>query len=64
MKREEKNFLFEQICKKLKKGKFVPQIADELVEDETVIQAIENVAEKYIPDYDIEKIVKDVLATV
>ena len=63
-KESREGLLIELICKKLKKGKSVPQIADELEEDEAAIQAIVNAAEKYAPDYDVEKIVKDVLATV
>ncbi len=54
--------LVEQVCKKLKKGMPVSQIASEVEEDEPRIQAIVNIAEKYAPDYDVEKIVKDVLA--
>ncbi len=54
--------LIEKVCKKLKKGMAVDRIAAELEEDEPRIQAIVNIAQKYAPDYDIEKIVKDVLA--
>ncbi len=54
--------LIEQVCKKLKKGMAVDRIAVELEEDELRIQAIVNAAQKYAPDYDVEKIVKDVLA--
>ncbi len=56
--------IIELICKKLRKGKSVYQIAEELEEDEFTIQAIVNIAEKYAPEYDVEKIVKDVLAPV
>ncbi len=56
--------LINMICRKLKKGKTVSQIAEELEEDEATIQSIVNTAEKYAPEYDIEKIVKDVLAPV
>ena len=52
--------LVELVCKKLKKGMPIDRIAAELEEDEERIRAIVNVAEKYAPDYDIEKIVEDV----
>ena len=49
------------ICKKLKKGMSVAQIADAVEEDEARVQEIVDVAQKYAPDYDIEKIVKELL---
>ena len=58
--REER--LVEQICKKLNKGMSVSQIAAEVEEDEPRVQAIVSIAEKYAPDYDVEKIVKDMFA--
>lgn len=54
--------LIEKVCKKLKKGMAVDRIAAELEEDEPRIQAIVNVAQKYAPDYDTAKILKDVLS--
>lgn len=44
--------LIQQVCKKLKKGKNVREIADDLEEDEDRIQTIISVAEQYSPDYD------------
>ena len=52
--------LIGQVCRKLKKGMPIDRIAAELEEDEDRIRAIVNVAEKYAPDYDIEKIVENV----
>ena len=46
------------ICKKLKKGMSVAQIADAVEEDEARVQLIVDLAQKYAPDYDIDKIVK------
>ncbi len=49
------------ICKKLKKGMSVAQIADAVEEDEARVQAIVDVAQKYAPDYDVDKIVQELL---
>ncbi len=49
------------ICKKLKKGMSVAQIADAVEEDEARVQTITDVAQKYAPDYDVEKIVQELL---
>lgn len=54
--------LIEQVCRKLKKGKNVEEIAEDLDEDETKIKVICDAASKYYPDYDIEKILTDVMA--
>ena len=54
--------LIEQVCKKLKKGKDIPTIADELEEDVAHISVICSAAEKYAPDYDAEKIFADINA--
>ena len=48
--------LIEIVCKKLKKNKSVEQIADELEEKITDIEKIYAVAEKFAPDYDVNKI--------
>lgn len=51
--------LVEQVCKKLKKGYNVKQIADMLEEEEVTIQQICEVAEKYAPEYDVKTILKE-----
>ena len=48
--------LIEIVCKKLKKNKTVEQIADELEEKIGDVQRIYDVAEKFAPDYDVNKI--------
>lgn len=50
-----------QICKKLKKGMSVTQIAEAVEEDEARVQEIVDVSQKYAPDYDVEKIVQELL---
>lgn len=50
--------LIELVCKKLRKGKPVEVIADELEETVEKIQAICDVAAKYAPDYDEEEVCK------
>ena len=52
--------LIRQICRKLRKGKDVEQIADELEEDEIRIKIICDAAEKYGPDYDENKVIESV----
>ncbi len=47
-----------QICKKLKKGKDVHQIADDLEEDEIRIQVICDVAAAFAPEYDSKKVIE------
>ena len=56
--------LVSQICKKLKKGMSVAQIADAVEEDEARVQLIVDLAQKYAPDYDVDKIVQELLQTV
>lgn len=58
------DLLVSQVCKKLRKGKSIPQIADELEEDEIRIQVICQTAEKFAPDYDEEKVLEAVQAVV
>ena len=56
--------LIRQICRKLRKGKEVAQIAEDLEEDEARVQAICNEAARFAPDYDEEQVVKAVLEQV
>ena len=52
--------LISQICRKLAKNKPVETIADELEEDDVEsIRHICEVAAKYAPEYDVEKIYKE-----
>ncbi|WP_049962312.1 hypothetical protein [Oribacterium sp. FC2011] len=53
--------LISMICRKLRKGKSVIQIADELEEDEIRVQSICDTAAEFAPDYDEEKVIKAVL---
>ena len=55
----EKKKLLEQVCKKIKKGLTVAEIADMLEEPEEKIQEICEIAEKYAPEYNIESILKE-----
>lgn len=47
-----------QVCKKLIKGKSVGEIADELEEEVDYINKICDIAAKFAPDYDVNKIYK------
>ena len=47
------------VCKKLRKGKTVNVIANELEEDEATIKEICDIAKKYAPDYDADSICKE-----
>ena len=49
------------ICKKLRRGKSVEEIADEMEENLESIKTVCIIASKYAPDYDIEEILKEVL---
>ena len=49
--------LIRQICCKLRKGKSIPQIADELEEDEIRIKTICDAARAFAPDYDENKVI-------
>lgn len=51
--------LISQICKKLVKGKDFEQIADDLEEDVDTIKPLYDVAVKFSPDYDVEKIFEE-----
>ncbi|MBD5457373.1 MAG: hypothetical protein HDR27_02240 [Lachnospiraceae bacterium] len=48
--------LIRMVCKKLVKGKTVPQIANELETEKNTIEKICKAAEDYAPEYDVEKI--------
>ena len=54
------DLLVSLICRKLRKGKTVEQIADELEEDEVRIQVICDAAEAFAPDYDEERVIQAV----
>lgn len=60
--RGEKHKLIEMVCKKLKKGYTVSQIADMLEEEECLIEQICEVAQKYEPDYDVDSIMMEIVA--
>ena len=47
------------ICKKLIKGKTVPEIAEAIEEPEEKVSEICKIASKYLPDYDINKIMSE-----
>ncbi len=51
--------LIKQICKKLKAGKSVENIANEVEESVDTVTPIITVAEKYAPDYDADAIYKE-----
>ncbi|MBQ9866926.1 MAG: hypothetical protein IJM34_07890 [Lachnospiraceae bacterium] len=56
----EDHHLVELICKKLRRGKDVEQIADEVEEDLTRVSRICDVAERFSPDYDLDEVFKAV----
>ena len=47
------------ICKKLIKGKTIPEIAEAIEEPEEKVSEICKIASKYLPDYDINKIMSE-----
>ncbi len=51
--------LIELICKKLMKGKGIDIIAAEVEEDEEYVKEICSIAEKYLPDYDVDMIYEE-----
>ena len=59
-KRGELTTLIRQCIKKMQKGTSVEDIADMLEVDFSVIQSICNIAEKYAPEYEVEKICRDI----
>ncbi len=54
--------LIRQICRKLRKGRSVQEIAEDLEEDEVRIKVICDEALEYAPDYDEEKVIRAVEA--
>jgi hypothetical protein len=51
--------LIELVCKKLRRHKSVSEIAEDLEEDEGFIQKMCEVAEKYAPEYDVDKVMEE-----
>ena len=62
--RGEEIHLIKMICRKLRKGKNVGQIAEDLEEDEIRIKAICDMAKAFAPEYDEEQVIKAVLEPV
>ena len=56
-----KKTLIGQICRKLRKGKTLAQIVDELDEDESKIKPIFDSAAAFAPDYDEELVIEAIL---
>ncbi len=54
--------LVQMICKKMRKGRTLETIADELEEEIYVIAPIYEVASKFLPDYDSELVYEEVEA--
>ena len=52
------NSLIELICKKLRKGKKLEEIAEDLEDNVTAIQEIYEVAEKFAPEYNTEMVLE------
>ena len=50
--------LIEGICKKLRKGKDIENIAEELKEEIGIVEKIYAIAQKFAPEYNIEEIMK------
>lgn len=53
-----------QICKKLSKGKSIQMIADELEEDVEYVKRICQIAERFAPEYDVNKIYSELCCCV
>ena len=53
-----KRYFIEIICKKLRKGKKIETIAEELDEDISIVEKIYEIAQNFAPEYDIEEILK------
>ena len=56
-----KKTLIGQICRKLRKGKTLAQIVDELDEDESKIKPIFDSAAAFAPDYDENRVIEAIL---
>lgn len=54
--------LISQVVRKLRKGKSVEQIADELEEDTATIAPICKAAEEFAPEYDEEKVFRKLIS--
>jgi len=59
--RGEMQKLVSLVCKKLAKGNSAEEIADMLEEETEVIQNISDIAAQYAPNYDIDKITKELM---
>lgn len=55
--------LIVQVCKKLRKGLLPSEIAEILEEDQDTIEKICKSAELYVPEYDADKIIDDILSS-
>ncbi|MCM1058075.1 MAG: hypothetical protein NC517_10775 [Firmicutes bacterium] len=55
--------LISQVCRKMQKNKTLDRITEDLEEEKSVIEPIYNMAKKFAPDYDIEKILKELIKT-
>lgn len=53
--------LITQVCRKLRKGKAISQIAEELEEDEIRIKVICDSAARFAPNYDEEQVINAIL---
>ena len=51
-----REYLTECVCKKLRKGKNIELIAEELEEEVNVIESIYEIVKSLAPDYDVETI--------
>ena len=56
IKQGSERHLIDQICKKLRRGKEIPQIVDEVEEDRDRVKKICSVAERFAPEYDADKV--------
>ena len=61
IERGELRKIMDLICRKLKKGKNVEQIAEELEEDPTVAECMVSVARRFAPEYELDKICGEVI---
>ena len=53
--------LVDLICRKLRKGKDVAHIAEDLEEEVSVVEAICNAASEFAPDYDEKKVFEKIM---
>ena len=59
IEQERKSHLIQTVCKKLMKGKTPEVIAEELEEDIDTVKGICEVAKRYAPEYQQQKILKE-----